>query len=135
MRTYVKYKTDISCAEYLLNPKITKYQRSVFSQLRTGGLQLEIEVGRYRNIAANNRYCKLCNDGSIEDEFHFIMQCVSYNSDRDTLYSKICNIDTNFHNYTDETKFEILMKDYQNVISFYVCKIWKKRKHLLYNNI
>ena len=34
---------------------------------------LEIERGRYENIQPENRICKLCNGGNIENENHFLL--------------------------------------------------------------
>ena len=32
---------------------------------------LSIEVGRYNKTPRNERFCKKCNTGEIEDEMHF----------------------------------------------------------------
>ena len=57
LRYYNMYKGDKNCADYL-KMNITKYQRSLFAQFRSGILPLEIEVGRYRNIDLSERICK-----------------------------------------------------------------------------
>ena len=36
--------------------------------------KLEIEQDRYKNISADKRTCKLCNNG-VEDEIHFLLKC------------------------------------------------------------
>ena len=61
LRYYNMYKVDKNCADYL-KMNITKYQRSLFAQFRSGILPLEIEFGRYRNIDLSERICKLCNE-------------------------------------------------------------------------
>jgi hypothetical protein len=33
--------------------------------------RLNIEVGRYNKTPRNERFCKKCNTGEIEDEMHF----------------------------------------------------------------
>ena len=38
---------------------------------------LAIETGRYQGILDVNRVCKFCKD-DIEDEFHFILKCLTY---------------------------------------------------------
>ena len=75
LRYYNLYKYDKSTEDYLyLN--ITEYQRSLFSQFRYGILPLEIEVGRYRDVPLENRICRLCDNGDIEDEIHFCVDVV-----------------------------------------------------------
>ena len=38
-----------------------------------------IEKGRYLHLERNERVCSMCNSNDIEDEFHFILRCPSYN--------------------------------------------------------
>jgi hypothetical protein len=40
---------------------------------------LNIETGRFNNINRNERFCFNCNKNSIEDEYHFILECSRYN--------------------------------------------------------
>ena len=43
-------------------------------KLRISNHKLEIEQGRYKNISADKRTCKLSNNG-FEDEIHFLLKC------------------------------------------------------------
>ena len=45
---------------------------------------LNIETGRYYNIDRNERFCNMCNTQSIEDEYHFILECDKYKDIRKT---------------------------------------------------
>ena len=72
MRTYVKFKIKITSEKYRESTNISRSQHSLLAQLRTGTLRLEIELGRFRNIKPDGRFCKFCNNGDTEDEFHFI---------------------------------------------------------------
>ena len=66
LRYYNLYKYDNTLAEYVMM-NISKYQRSLFAQFRSGILPLEIEIGRYRNIPLELRVCKMCHLGVVED--------------------------------------------------------------------
>ena len=35
-------------------------------------------MGRFRNTEFIDRLCLVCNDGNIEDEFHFVCICKAY---------------------------------------------------------
>ena len=77
LRTYKTFKAVIGfekCLDILNNQK----QRKLY--LRLSLHDLEIEKGRYgtKSIPADQRICKLCNEGKLEDEFHFLMQCPFY---------------------------------------------------------
>lgn len=52
---------------------------------------LPIEVGRWRNIPANERLCPTCAD--IGDEYHYVMICPNFRNQRkkylsQTIYSR-----------------------------------------------
>ena len=49
-------------------------QRKIYSKFRLSSHDLEIERGRYesKSTPVNQRICKLCSDGKVEDEFHFL---------------------------------------------------------------
>ena len=52
---------------------------------------LEIEKGRHQNIPLNERICKLCKL-EIEDEIHFLLQCLILNSFRTEAMQQISDI-------------------------------------------
>ena len=41
---------------------------------------MNIETGRYYNIDRNERYCNMFNFNSVEDEYHFILECDKYHN-------------------------------------------------------
>ncbi len=64
-------ETDKKYLEKVVN---IKHRRSL-SRFRMSAHNLEIENGRYRNIPKENRLCKICNTGDVEDEIHFTLHC------------------------------------------------------------
>ena len=63
--------------------------RKSLVKLRFSSHKLRIETGRYDKIPRDERLCSLCNCNNIEDETHFLLDCPSYSSIRDRLFSKI----------------------------------------------
>ena len=55
---------------------------------------LNIECGRWKNVERNERLCELCsriNIYDIEDEYHFLLCCHSYNDLRNKyIPSTVC---------------------------------------------
>ena len=99
------FKKDYKMEKYLTiikNPNI----RKVMSQFRVSNHKLQIERGRYENIPRDQRICKLCDSGEIEDEFHFTFKCKKF----DHLRENSNNIlKTMFElNTTDESKRKLL---------------------------
>ena len=54
----------------------------MYIKFRLGILPLHIETGRYTNTPIDQRICKICDFGEIENEYHFIMTCPEYESAR-----------------------------------------------------
>ena len=64
---------------YLNVLTISKFRKSV-SRLRLSSHRLFIETGRWHkpeSIPINERKCIICN--KLEDEYHFVLECISYN--------------------------------------------------------
>ena len=110
--------------QYVTNVKISCCKRATLAQLRTGSLQLEIETGRARNIPAEERLCKVCLSGQVEDEFHFIMQCPLYDCLRNYLYSNIEKKCPDFTLLDDKSKFFEIMQNHQYQLAKYVFNAW-----------
>ena len=127
LRTYVTFKSVLQTEEYLRN-NISRHKRSLLAQLRLGILPLEIEVGRFRNIPVENRLCKCCDNNVVENEFHFVSECVRYADLRTVLYSQ--------HNFTPDLdvqiKFLNIMSTQFKFIAAYLENAWKTRQIFLF---
>jgi hypothetical protein len=51
-----------------------KYKRSL-CKLRTANHKLPIERGRYSNLPRHTRFCDICDEQEIGDEYHFLFKC------------------------------------------------------------
>ena len=52
--------------------------RKTFSQYRVSNHKLQIERGRYENTRREQRICKLCHSGDVENELHFALTYQKY---------------------------------------------------------
>ncbi len=83
LRLYKEFKQDKDRERYLgLN--MNRKDRSVLAQFRLGILQIEVEVGRYRQKSLSDRTCPFCKN-EVEDKIHFLFNCMMYNHERNTL--------------------------------------------------
>jgi hypothetical protein len=74
LRTYIRIH-DFDSKQTLLKANLTRYQRSLLSQLKFGILPLKLETDRYQGIPIEQRICKICDIKSVEDEPHFLFIC------------------------------------------------------------
>ena len=47
----------------------------MMTRLRRGTAELGIEVGRWHGVRREERVCKECGNGEVEDIDHFVMRC------------------------------------------------------------
>ena len=129
---YTTYKYELEPERYLDVLCIRKYFVA-FSRLRCSSHNLRIESGRHNNTELAEIICTLCNLFSIEDEFHFLMNCIAYTD----LFNKfiaphISDPLCSYENFVKLMQSEetICIKD----VACYIYKAFILRKQLL-NNI
>ena len=76
--SYIGFKSTLEPEKYLFLNCEFKTIRSL-ACLRCAVLPLHIEEGRHRGIEPAQRVCNVCNSMFVEDEYHFLLCCPSYN--------------------------------------------------------
>ena len=72
---YRLYKTEFRFEDYLV--KLPNVHRIVLCRFRLGCSKLPVERGRYHNVPRERRYCSLCHDGKVGDQFHLLLECTN----------------------------------------------------------
>ena len=91
LRLYCKYKDDKQEELYLSLPIRMRLRRDL-ARFRTTSHNLEVEMGRHNNVSFEDRLCQLCgrsNIFAVEDEFHVVFHCKSYNDIRHVYIDKL----------------------------------------------
>ena len=88
----------------------SRKERSLFSKLRLGILQLEIETGRHTKpiTESSKRFCKLCNSNKIGNECHFLFECPALEATRKPLLENILNTHRHLIYLSNEEKTKYL---------------------------
>jgi hypothetical protein len=131
LRTLVTFK-NCYLTEHYVSLNLSRNQRSVLAQLRCGILPLEIETGRYSGVSEENRLCKICNSGEIENEVHFVFNCSMYQHERLEFSSAVQGKYNNFTNLQANVKLYILFTLEPRLLAKFVVKILEKRQNSLY---
>ena len=136
LRHYRMFKIEPSPAGYVLAP-LGSGQRWALASLRSGCLPLAVETGRHRipKVPLEQRVCKICNNNSIEDEYHFIMECTPLKELRQQLFLSLSLHDITFMQLDNYFKFLYIIQAEQctSVIAKYVYKMFKLRTSFLYH--
>ena len=69
---YRTYKNTFGFENYL---KLPVQLRRPLCKLRTSNHKLAVERGRYPNLPRHERTCEFCDQESLGDEFHFLLEC------------------------------------------------------------
>ena len=102
LRTYALFQQNFDMEKYLQYG--SKNQKRNLCKFRISKHKLEIEQGRYKNISADKRTRKLCNEGT-EDEIHFLLRCSALDNIRKTTLSVIYKLYPNTEMLNDIDKF------------------------------
>ena len=57
-----------------------KSERRMILKLRGGTAPLQAEMGRWRGVKQEERTCKECNSGEVEDVINWLLRCLTWNS-------------------------------------------------------
>jgi hypothetical protein len=75
LRLYRTIKPSLERESYLVLPLETRRR---LSEIRCGTHCLRIETGRWLKEAPEERFCRVCLCGSVEDELHALLECWQY---------------------------------------------------------
>lgn len=131
LRSYIKFKTCFK-TERCLTMNLTRGERSVMAQFRCGVLPLRVETGRFVGEQVNDRICKLCNQGCIEDETHFLLNCQCYKNLRDYELGIILN-NEDFSYKSDDDKLSLLLNDFVRRTAKFLLRAFLYRRSILYS--
>ena len=131
LRTYQSFKDNLNPADYF-KYNLSKYDRSILAKFRSGILQLRVETGRYTQTKLEERICQLCDENTIEDEFHFLCICQKYDSPRTSMYQTIVRKHNHFTDLAPKEQFRFLMSNCSGEVIKYLKKAWVIRQQHLY---
>ena len=133
LRTYSKFKTETGLEGYLNSVKNIK-DRTALSKIRLSNHDLMIEKGRHQGLQENQRHCPFCKN-IVENEHHFIMECGTYDSLRQSLFIKISETENQFSTFDVNEKFTFLLSnpDTAEQTSEYLRKTLEIRRFLIEN--
>ena len=137
LRTYRTFKSKLELEPYLLSGT-QKTARYLLTSIRTGTNKLRIETGRWKRPKepVEERVCKACMSGAIEDEKHFVLDCKAYASLRhcmiDTIRVKTHNRYNLHLDNTDQTWIKLMQphdkkKEINEALKEYLKAAWKQR--------
>ena len=62
-----------------------KAERKMMLKLRGRRTAFQIEMGRWRGVKREERVCKVCDSGEVEDVCHWLLQCSTWDHLRQPL--------------------------------------------------
>ena len=124
---------DFNELQILVTAPVTRMQRSLLAQFKSGILPLKIETDRYQGIKLENRLCKICNLSEPEDEFHFIFRCPALSHARLSMRSglDISHISLTSDMHTEKLK-SLLRSENISSFAIYLECLYKSRQKLIY---
>ena len=127
-REYMKVKHNYCLEKYLL--KLNCNYRKSMARLRTSCHNLPIEIGRRFKVDKTKRYCFLCKEKQIGNEFHAMFKCKMFDDERKKYLDKLGSINEQFKNLSlDQIYLFTIMCSDDNImihIGHFIHKIFEK---------
>ena len=92
------------------HPKKKKKKNSLLVKFKLGILPLELECGRWKDDPIDTRLCRLCDEGLLDDEYHFTSFCDKLVDKRTKLYIE----------FTERSEIDISASQTELIKSMYV---------------
>ena len=131
LNLYRALKVTPQTERYVVNTR-TVGGRRVMAGLRMGCLPLAVETGRYSHIPYQERVCRLCNRGEVEDQAHFIAICPRFNDIRLKLFNHCYSIIDNFYQLPLQDKIKFILCNYDNHMVNLLTSLYSCRQNIIY---
>ena len=82
----------------------SKSLRRMMMMLRGGTAPLMIESGRWRGLPREERRCRECQSGKIEDVPHWLLECHAWGTERQALLQCMRQVVNDFDNLEEDDK-------------------------------
>ena len=111
-QVYIKFKQSFGMENYL-NILSRKYMK-IMIKFSTTNHRLPVETGRWQGKPLGERFCSLCNNCQIADEFHYILECDTVQNIRKCFLCNYCQ-------RPNVIKFTELMSTHNETILKKIC--------------
>ena len=141
LRLHKTFKTNLKPANHLQS-YMPGYKRSLLSQFRTGVLPLLIETSRYHlikysqtknieNLTLKKEHASYVIQNQWRMKFTFFVNVVYLRSQGKKMFNEICLKVKKIASLTDEEKFQIVLRDFENLLIDYLKTSWYIRQSIV----
>ena len=95
---------ESSCAVLKL-----KAERRMMLKLRGGTAAFQIEMGRWHGVKREERVCKECDSGEVEDVVHWLLQCSAWDHLRQPLLAAMDEVMEDFSVQNEKEKAALIL--------------------------
>ena len=109
----------------------SKDERRMMLKLRGGTAAFQIEMGRWHGVKREERVCKECDSGEVEDVGHWLLQCSAWEDLRKPLLTEMDAVREDFARQKDKDKAALILsiacRNYR-ILSI-INSMWSARFH------
>ena len=83
--------------------------RSMLMKLRGGTAHFQVETGRWQGVAREDRVCRECDDGMIEDVHHWLLSCPEWSNLRQPIIARARKLNSDFDDLCTDVKVPVIL--------------------------
>ena len=129
LRMYISFKSNFCVEPYILYNHDSK-RRSFMANFRFSSLELNIEMGRRKKVPIEDRICCLCSNYYVENEYHLLAICSSYNDLRRRYLPDLAH-NASFYQFT----LHMQKRRYIDNVMNFIYYAMKRRDELMKGNL
>lgn len=114
---YSTFKDNINLENYLI--ELNKRDALNLLKFRTGNHRFPVETGRWSGIDITERKCQLCQLNDTGDEYHYMLKCTFFETERKAHLKKY------FYTRPNVIKFKELLTGTSKHQLYKTCKFIK----------
>ena len=124
MKLIVECEVKSSCAFLKSN-----FERRMMLKLRGGMAMFQIEMGRWHGLKREERVCKECDSGEVEDVCHWLLQCSAWDHLRQPLLEAMDEVREDFSTKNDGGRAALILSlaCRNNHILSIITSLWSTR--------
>ena len=94
---------------------------------------LAVETGRYSSTPYEERVCRLCDGGDVEDQSQFLFICPAFKDLRLQLLNHCNSVSHSFYQLSLESKVKFILSDQGIYVVNLLIKVYSYRQILMFS--
>ena len=81
----------------------------MLTKMRGGTAHFQVETGRWQGVAREDRVCRECDDGVIEDVHHWMLSCPVWSNQRQPIIARARKLNNELNDLSTDVQVAVIL--------------------------